>query len=375
MVGGAVRNALLGMPVGEIDIATTAVPEKSCAACTAAGFKAVPTGIEHGTVTVVIDGAAVRGDDAARRTSRPTAATPRSRSAATGRPTPSGATSPSTRCPRRATARSTIMSAGLPISAARRVRFIGDPQDAHRGRLPAHPALLPLPCRLWRRRTRCRPALHACIAGARRPRAAVARARAHGDDEAAGRAARRRRRLPSMAEAGLLLRVLGGVPLSRELREHGEGRGGDRRCAPTRCAGSARSAVLFPKMPNGCGRNCGSPTPSTSGLRSMAKGWWRDFAASARRPQRRCSIVAGRRISPIACCSPGRAPAHSARCGLARACDLAAALDRAGVSVEGRRFHARGVAKGPALGAALAAAERPGSRQGFRTSSRRLTHR
>ena len=56
VVGGAVRNALLGVPVGEIDVATTAVPEEVVRRVEAAGWKAVPTGIEHGTVTVVIDG-------------------------------------------------------------------------------------------------------------------------------------------------------------------------------------------------------------------------------------------------------------------------------------------------------------------------------
>ena len=55
VVGGAVRNALLGMPIAEIDVATTAVPEEVVRRVTAAGFKHVPTGIEHGTVTVVID--------------------------------------------------------------------------------------------------------------------------------------------------------------------------------------------------------------------------------------------------------------------------------------------------------------------------------
>jgi len=54
-VGGAVRNALLGVPVLEVDVATTAVPDEVVKRVTAAGFKAVPTGIEHGTVTVVID--------------------------------------------------------------------------------------------------------------------------------------------------------------------------------------------------------------------------------------------------------------------------------------------------------------------------------
>jgi poly(A) polymerase len=56
VVGGAVRNALIGEPVHEIDLATTALPEEVMRRATAAGFKAVPTGIEHGTVTVVVDG-------------------------------------------------------------------------------------------------------------------------------------------------------------------------------------------------------------------------------------------------------------------------------------------------------------------------------
>lgn len=54
-VGGAVRNALLGVPVMEVDVATSAVPDEVVKRVTAGGFKAVPTGIEHGTVTVVID--------------------------------------------------------------------------------------------------------------------------------------------------------------------------------------------------------------------------------------------------------------------------------------------------------------------------------
>ena len=56
VVGGAVRNALLGEPVGDIDVATTAVPPEVVRRAEAAGFKPVPTGIEHGTVTVVVDG-------------------------------------------------------------------------------------------------------------------------------------------------------------------------------------------------------------------------------------------------------------------------------------------------------------------------------
>jgi poly(A) polymerase len=56
VVGGAVRNALIGLAVGEIDLATTARPEEVVRRAEAAGLKAVPTGIAHGTVTVVVDG-------------------------------------------------------------------------------------------------------------------------------------------------------------------------------------------------------------------------------------------------------------------------------------------------------------------------------
>jgi poly(A) polymerase len=56
VVGGAVRNALIGLHVGEIDVATTAEPNAVMRRAEAAGFKAIPTGVEHGTVTVVVDG-------------------------------------------------------------------------------------------------------------------------------------------------------------------------------------------------------------------------------------------------------------------------------------------------------------------------------
>ena len=56
LVGGCVRNALLGEPVSDVDIATDAKPETVSDLAEAAGFKAVPTGIDHGTVTVIADG-------------------------------------------------------------------------------------------------------------------------------------------------------------------------------------------------------------------------------------------------------------------------------------------------------------------------------
>jgi poly(A) polymerase len=56
IAGGAVRNALLGEAVADVDIATTAVPEETIRRAEAAGFKTAPTGIEHGTVTVIVAG-------------------------------------------------------------------------------------------------------------------------------------------------------------------------------------------------------------------------------------------------------------------------------------------------------------------------------
>src|SRR5215204_6128728 len=53
-VGGCVRDALLGLPIADIDLATPARPEEVIAALEKAGVKAVPTGIEHGTVTAVV---------------------------------------------------------------------------------------------------------------------------------------------------------------------------------------------------------------------------------------------------------------------------------------------------------------------------------
>lgn len=54
-VGGPVRNALMGLPVTDVDIATTLRPEETIALSEEAGLKAIPTGLDHGTVTVVAE--------------------------------------------------------------------------------------------------------------------------------------------------------------------------------------------------------------------------------------------------------------------------------------------------------------------------------
>ena len=55
-VGGMVRDALLGRPISDIDLATDLSPDRVMARLTAAGIRVVPTGLAHGTVTAVLDG-------------------------------------------------------------------------------------------------------------------------------------------------------------------------------------------------------------------------------------------------------------------------------------------------------------------------------
>lgn len=54
-VGGAVRDGLLGLPVHDVDCATLLLPDAVIAACAAAGIRTVPTGIEHGTITAILE--------------------------------------------------------------------------------------------------------------------------------------------------------------------------------------------------------------------------------------------------------------------------------------------------------------------------------
>ena len=54
-VGGCVRNDLLGQPVADVDMASNARPDTATEFLTAAGFRVIPTGIDHGTITVISD--------------------------------------------------------------------------------------------------------------------------------------------------------------------------------------------------------------------------------------------------------------------------------------------------------------------------------
>ena len=125
------RDALLGRPSADIDLATPALPDEIIAALEKAGIKAVPTGIDHGTVTAVVDipwaAAAFRDHDACGAMSRPTAAAPVSRSMPIGARTRRAAISRSTRSISTRTAPCTTRSAGWPILRRIACRFVGEP--------------------------------------------------------------------------------------------------------------------------------------------------------------------------------------------------------------------------------------------------------
>jgi len=125
-VGGCVRNALLGAPVTDLDLATDARPERVTELAEAAGLRPVPTGIEHGTITVVHKGHPIevttfRADidtDGRRATVR-----------FTDDVAEDAARRDFTMNALYADARGRVIDplGGLPDLRARRVRFVGDP--------------------------------------------------------------------------------------------------------------------------------------------------------------------------------------------------------------------------------------------------------
>ncbi len=173
----------------EIDVATTAVPDEVVKRVTAAGFKPVPTGIEHGTVTVVID----KHPFEVTTLRQDVETYGRHAKVAFGRDWQADAERRDfTINALSATRDGTVYDyvGGLDDLAARRVRFIGDASKRiaedylrilrffrfHAAYGSSDHPDAGRACRLHRRPRRARPA--------------VARTRAHGNDEAGGRAAR-----------------------------------------------------------------------------------------------------------------------------------------------------------------------------------------
>jgi len=354
VVGGAVRNALLGEPVHECDVATTAVPDEVGRRVSKAGFKAVPTGIAHGTVTVVIDGqpfevTTLRKDvetygrhakvefgrdwagDAQRRDF-----TINALSAA-----PDGTVYDYT--------------GGLADLAARRVQFIGDA----RTRIEEDYLRILRFFRFHAAYGHGNPdqsGLHACIA-ARAGLDQLSRERVRMEMMKLLLAVRATPTLAVMSEVGLLLRVLGGVPYLAAFEmmskvEHESG------VAPDAARRLGALGVATPEDADRLWQRLRLTNVEHGRLGVMGAEWWRlsprqgNQAARAQlyrlKPEHYvdCALLAWAR---------SQAPAHD------EAWRALVSLPRRWTApifpLKAADFMQRGIDKGPALGAAMRAAE------------------
>ncbi len=362
IVGGAVRNTLLGEPPGDIDLATTATPEEVTRRALAAGFKAVPTGVEHGTVTIV-----AHGHPFEVTTLREDVETfGRKAKVAFGRDWRADAER------RDFTINALSISAdgtvhdyvgGLPDLKARRVRFIGDP-----AKRIAEDYLRIL--RFFRFHALYgdghsdRAGLHACIAG-REGLRGLSRERVRMELFKLLVAPLAAPTLTNMSDAGLLQLVLGGVAQLASIAnlvsiEAAIG------VSPNAVRRLGALAVLVEEDADRLSERLRLANAEHRRLRMMAEGWRRLSPAIGEHDRRALLYRLG-------------AEPYTDRVMLAWARSGAGALDADWQALAGlpRRwpvpafplraadFIARGVAKGPALGAAMHAAEQAWIAAGF----------
>ena len=337
-------------------MATTALPAEVIRRVEQAGFKAVPTGIDHGTITVVIAGRPFEVT-----TLREDVETFGRKAIGRVRPRLEGRCRAARLHHQRAvglaaTERCTIMSAGLPISKARRVRFIGDAATriaedylrilrffrfhAAYGEGPPDAAGL-------QRRIAAREGLDE----------ALARAGADGADEAARRRRARSPTLAVMAEAGILGPVLGGVPvlpgfaamIAARRRARARARSGAR-------ARRARRAIV--EDAERLWQRLRLSNAEHERLAAMGDGWWR--VAPAMGAQAAHALLY--RLGParftdrvlLAWARSGTAATDTAWRELAT---LPERWTAPRLSAQGGRLHRARARKGPASGRALRAAE------------------
>jgi len=366
VVGGAVRNTLLAEPLGDVDIATTATPDEVIARVAAAGFKVVPTGVEHGTVTVVAEGrpheVTTLREDVETDGRRAKVAFGRDwRRDAERRDFTMNALS--------AARDGTIYDyvGGLDDLQARRVRFIGEPATriaedylrilrffrfhAAYGRGAPDPA-----------------GLAACIA-ARQHLDRLSRERVKMEMFKLLVAAHAVPVLAVMSEAGLLVSVLGGVPLLASFSnmtkiEAALALPPD----PVRRLGAL--AVFIVEDADRLRERFRLANAEHERLHAMADGWWRISAANAEQDGHAALYRLGReRFTDRVLLAWTRSPAGVADTvwhDLARLPERWTAPD---FPLRAADFVRRGVAKGPALGGALRAAEEVWIAAGFPTDA------
>lgn len=362
VVGGAVRNTLLGEAPGDIDVATTALPEEVMRRAQAEGFKAVPTGIDHGTVTVVVDGApfevtSLREDvetfgrkavvrfgrdwraDAARRDFTMNALF--------------------------ATRKGGVIDlvGGLPDLAQRRVRFIGEPArriaedylrilrffrfHATYGHGPPDPA-----------------GLHACIA-AREGLGRLSRERVRMELLKLLLAKRAAPTLTLMADAGILGSVLGGVPLVSDFAdmvamEAVVGATAD----ATRRLGAL--AVLIPEDAERLWLRLRLSNAEHERLAFMAERWWRIAPSMSEQAARALLYRLGpERFVDRVLLAFARSGAEASDQPWQELANLPERWTAPAFPLKAADLLQRGVKKGPQLGAALRSAETAWIAAGF----------
>lgn len=354
VIGGAVRNALLGEPIADVDIATTAPPEEVVRRAARAGFKSVPTGIEHGTITVVAD-------------ERPFEVTTlredvetfgRKAKVAFGRDWKKDAERRDFTMNALSMTRDGVIHdevGGLADLKSRRVRFIGDPATriaedylrilrffrfhAAYGEGPPDPA-----------------GLHACVA-AREGLDQLSRERVRTELLKLLVARHTVPMLVVMSETGLLVRLLGGVPLLASLAntikvEAAMGLSAD----AVRRLGAL--AVFVEEDAVRLSDRLRLSNAETGRLACMGEGWWRVAAEMPPKEARALLYRLGSdRFADRCLLAWSRAHEGAADARWHALASLPRQWTPPVFPLKAADFIARGIAKGPALGAALTAAE------------------
>jgi poly(A) polymerase len=362
VVGGAVRNTLIGEPVGDVDIATTALPDEVTRRVEAAGFKAVPTGIEHGTITVVADG-------------RPHEVTTlredvetygRHAKVAFGRDWKRDAERRDFTMNALSVTRDAVIHdyvGGLADLEARRVRFIGDPPariaedylrilrffrfHAAYGRGAPDPA-----------------GLAACIA-ARSELDRLSRERVRMEAFKLVVAVHAVPAIAVMAEAGLLEFVLGGVPLLASFANMAKLET-TLKLAPDPIRRLGALALFIHEDADRLRERLRLANAELERLYSMAQGWWRIAAGDAEPTSRALLYRLGReRFADRVLLAWSRSPAGAADAAWRELVSLPERWSAPTFPLRAADFLKRGITRGPALGAVLRAAEEAWIAAGF----------
>jgi poly(A) polymerase len=366
VVGGAARNALIGVPFSEVDIATTALPEEVTRRAVAAGIKAVPTGVDHGTITLVVDGTPFEVT-----TLREDVETfGRKANVAFGRDWKVDAERRDFTINALSITPDGIVHdyvGGLDDLPARRVRFIGDP-----ARRIAEDYLRIL--RFFRFQASYsngapdRDGLHACIV-ARDGLATLSRERVCGELMKLLVAPRAVATLTVMAEAGFAERVLGGVPQLASFAAMVEIEAA-MALAPSPVRRLGALDVVIVEDAERLRERLRLSNAEYQRLEAMADGWWRVSPSAGEDAARTLLyrlgpvhfldrvLLAWSRAGAGARVDPGN-PSWRALAALPERWDAPQFPLRAA------DLMSRGLARGPGLGAALAAAEEAWIAAGF----------